>query len=58
MLKTYIVEFWPNHEMEIKASSEEDALVEAVVKCGWLGGSEYKAGRWEFRAWVKEKLIF
>jgi len=57
-MKTYIVEFWPidgTTPIEIKAPSEEFALVEAIEKHGWLGGSECSGGKQHFQVWVSEK---
>ena len=54
-MKDYEVEFWPGQLVVVKAISEEDALDQAILDNGWMGGCDYTGNGLCFKVWVREK---
>ena len=49
------VEFWPGKTVEIEQDDElgaDNAVCEAIIQYGWIGGSEHNSGGEHFQLWV------
>lgn len=54
IMSDYEVEFWPGRIFQVKASSEEEALLQLLNQDEWLGGSESTSHGIHFQVWVRE----